>query len=602
MTDAERAAGNPLFIIELARSRSGSAQMPVTIQAAIAARLDQLSPDERELLQRSSVAGETFDVRDAALLAEREPHEVAAALGRISHLGFVAPVDSRYRFHHALVREVAYGRLPVAERMALHARYAVEGVDPADVEALAYHWWEALQPGDADWVWEEPDKLAAMRRAGYRAHLAAGLRLEERNSYEESLDVYLRAIQLADDPEDLAVAEAAAGHAAARQGRGDEAWEHRLLAIERYGDAKSSVPARLYADMLEIATLNWGYFEHLPDPREVLRLLDEGERAARTSGDDVALARLLGERASFTNDLAGTDEIMRFVESPDAVRFAETAHRMAQVFIWNGDTDRALELYRTVFDRLVPDGGVINEPEALVWYSLAALHTGDLSQAEMLAARLADAASHRSAHTRQHSYALTAFLQVARGDWAGVAATRNQLAELVEANPDTGFCILGAALAGYGAIGDVIAGRSLPPGLEALVARLVPESTMIQASSVMVPRLMAGEDIDLVDAFRSYAADIPLWDREWVWDVNHLMPAIALTMSEQWDQLGPSLARLDEFAAGGSRLAGAMAAAIREEAAAAKGGPVSTHDQLLALGCAGFSELLHFRPTISGAG
>lgn len=125
---------------------------------------------------------------------------------------------------------------------------------------------------------------------------------------------------------------------------------------------------------------------------------------------------------------------------------------------------------------------------------------------------------------------------------------------------------------------------------------------MIQASSAMVPRLMAGEDIDLVDAFRSYAPDIPLWDREWVWDVNHLMPAIALTMSEQWDQLGPSLARLDEFAAGGSRLAGAMAAAIREEAAAAKGGPVPTHDQLLALGCAGFSELLHFRPTISGAG
>jgi class 3 adenylate cyclase len=335
LSDAARAAGNPLFIIELARSRSASGEMPVTIQAAIAARLDELSAAERELLQRSSVAGETFDVRDAALLAEREPHEVAGALGRIAHLGFVAPVDSRYRFHHALVREVAYGRLPLAERMALHARYAVEGVDPADVEALAYHWWEALRPGDADWVWEESARLAAMRREGYRAHLAAGLRLEERNAYEGSLDVYLRAIQLADDAEDLAVAEADAGHAAARQGRGDEAWRHRLLAIEHYREAKSPVPARLYADMLEIATLNWGYFEHLPDPDAVLRLLDEGTRAARTSGDDVALARLLAERAAFTNDLEGADEVMQFVESPDAVRFAETAHRMAQTGPWS---------------------------------------------------------------------------------------------------------------------------------------------------------------------------------------------------------------------------------------------------------------------------
>src|SRR5206468_6304405 len=137
------------FIIELARSRSRPHDMPVTIQAAIAARLDELAPSERELLQHASVAGETFDVRDAALLNEREPAEVAGALGRIAHLGFVAPVSSRYRFHHALVREVAYGRLPVAERMALHALYAVDGVDPADVEALAHHWWEALKPPDA---------------------------------------------------------------------------------------------------------------------------------------------------------------------------------------------------------------------------------------------------------------------------------------------------------------------------------------------------------------------------------------------------------------------------------------------------------------------
>jgi hypothetical protein len=74
------------------------------------------------------------------------------------------------------------------------------------------------------------------------------------------------------------------------------------------------------------------------------------------------------------------------------------------------------------------------------------------------------------------------------------------------------------------------------------------------------------------------------------------MPAIALTMMELWSELGPSLARLDEFAAGGGELAGAAAAAIREEEEAAGGGPAPTHDRLRALGYAGISELIRFRP------
>ena len=77
------------------------------------------------------------------------------------------------------------------------------------------------------------------------------------------------------------------------------------------------------------------------------------------------------------------------------------------------------------------------------------------------------------------------------------------------------------------------------------------------------------------------------------------MPALALTMLERWDDLGPSLDRLDLFAEGGSRLAAATAAAIREEKAAAEGGPSPAHDQLKALGCLGISELLRSRPTRS---
>jgi len=221
-------------------------------------------------------------------------------------------------------------------------------------------------------------------------------------------------------------------------------------------------------------------------------------------------------------------------------------------------------------------------------------------RADALAERLVDAAMRLSAHTRHHAYSLTALLLLARGAWDNVTTTTRELRQLVDANPDTGFCLLGAAAAGYGAIADILAGRPLPDGLDALVARMVP-FTLIQGSSVMVPKVMASEPGILPDAMRAYAPDLRLWDRQRCWDVCDLMPAVALTMLERWDELGPTLVRLDEFAGSGGRVAGAVAAAIREEEAAAKGGPRPTHDQLHALGCGGISELLRFRPTVGAS-
>jgi len=592
----ERAGGNPLFIIELARSRSRASTLPVTIQAAIAARLDELTPSERELLQRVSVAGETFDVRDAALLGEREPGEVAADLGRFAHLGFVIPVGSSYRFHHALVHDVAYGRLPVVDRMALHARYAVEGLDPGDVEALAHHWWEALKPPDADWVWEEKDRLTAMRREGYRIHLAAGSRLEHRNAYEEALQVYLRAVDLADATVDRAAAEAAVGRAYARQGRGDDSWTHRLRAIEMYREAGASQPAQLYADMLEITTFNWGYFHQLPGDAEVLRLLDEGTNIARAIGDDVSLARLLAEGASFTGDVSGTDEIHRFLERPDAVQFADAAQRMATVFAWAGMIADGVSLFETVFDRLIPAGAVINEPEALAWYGMAAFYAGDLSRAEALAERLRIDSVRRSVHTRSHAFSLNALVLFGRGDWDGLQSTTQDLQSLVSENPDASFCLLSAAAVGYGAAAGVLAGGHLPAAIDEQAKRHVDDSERVQAASVMLPKVMTGDGEAIARGLRGYEPGLRLWDRYRAWDVADLIPAMALTILGRWDELPPVLGRLDEFAARGARLAEAAASAIREEQAATLGGPAPAHEQLRGLGYLGISALLRFRP------
>lgn len=594
-----RAAGNPLFVIELARARSPRTELPVTIQAAIAARLDELTPGERELLQRASVAGETFQLRDATLLGEREPGEVAAALGRFAHLGFVDQIGSSYRFHHILVHDVAYGRLPVSERLALHARYATDGIDPEDVEAQAHHWWEALSGPDAEWVWEDEAERAAMRRKAYHVHIAAGLRLEGRNAYEEATNIYVRAVELADAPIDRAVAVAASGRGFARQGRGDDAWAYRLRAIALYGEAGVSPPAQLYADMLEIATFNWGYFHTLPDDEEVVGLLDSGAELARAEGDEVSLVRLLSERAAYTGDLSATDDIHRFLDRPDAIRFADAAQRMATVYAWAGRFADAVALFEAVFSKLIPAGALINEPEALTWYGMAAFTAGDLAKADELADRLLLDSVRRSPHTRSHAFALKALVGFGRGAWPVLATAKRDLRALADDNPDASFCLISAAVVGYGAAADVLAGVSLPTDIDEQAKRQVEDSERVQAASVMLPKVMVGERAALAAGLQGYEPDLRLWDRYRAWDVADLIPAIALTILERWDEQAPVLARLDAFAGHGARLAEAVAAAIREEEAAARGGPAPTHDQLTALGYLGISELLRFRPTLA---
>ena len=591
----ERAAGNPLFIIELARAGASDQGMPLTIQAAIAARLDELGPSERDLLQRASIVGETFEIHDAALLAETDPASVAAALGRMVHLGFVAPAGSQYRFHHALVRDVAYGRLPVPDRMALHARYASEGVDPADVAGQAHHWWEALGPSEAAWVWEDAARLAAMRRLAFQAHLAAGRRLADRNAYEEALTAYERALVLADEPAATAEAEGRIGDAYAKLARGDEAWEHALRAIAVLKQSGADVPAAQYVAPLAIATWNWGLFQRMPSEGEVLAVLAEGEAAARTQDDDAALAQMILGRAAFTERLTGTEEVEAMLLRDEPEHVADAMQRLAQLYMLNGRIGRSVELYRVAFEDLVARGAVINEPEAMLWYAVAVLNAGDADRAGRLADKLIAEATHRSAHTKQHGYGLAALVSLCRGEFDDVVRMGDDIRALVAANPDSTFCLLGSVAMGYHAIAEILAGRPLPADVDDQVRRMMPASGPMQASSVMLPKVMTGDEAALTEGLTAYQPGIPLRDRARVLDVCDLMPAAALTILERWEELQPVLERLDAFNAGGALLAGAMATAIREEQDHSLGGPRPQHDELKRLGFAGLSTLLSFR-------
>jgi class 3 adenylate cyclase len=155
---ADTAEGNPLFIEELAasvaeRSTAEATELPTSIRAIVAARLDALPPEERSLLVDASVVGRVF--WRGALMRIAPRHELSALLGSLEERDLIRREvvsrirgDQQYAFKHALIRDVAYQRLPRAERRERHAAVAAfleetTGETGQSGEALAHHWREA---------------------------------------------------------------------------------------------------------------------------------------------------------------------------------------------------------------------------------------------------------------------------------------------------------------------------------------------------------------------------------------------------------------------------------------------------------------------------
>jgi class 3 adenylate cyclase/tetratricopeptide (TPR) repeat protein len=596
----ERAQGHPLFIIELARTRTRLMDLPITVQAAIAARLDELPPFERDLLQRAAVVGDTFTIGDAALLTARHPAEVAGSLARLAHLRYLYPVDHDYRFHHVLVRDVAYGRLSTEQRMRLHARYAQEGVPAEDAEALAHHLWEARRPPDAAWVWEAPER-EALRREALQAHLAAGRRLSDRFELERALEVYDRAVALAEgNPLEIGEIETAVGFAYVGDARGDEAWEHRLRAIAAYRRAGSDPPATLYADMLQTPTRNFGYFRTVPAEEIVLQLLEEGQAVARKTNDSLSLGRLLVQRAEFvgSDPLTAADIVQLVENSPETVQHAQILQHAAQVLYLAGEISQAVAAFNRM-NRLVSMGGKIDEHEALMWNAALAFYAGDLVRADAFADQLLDASMMMNAHIRQHAKATKALVLLGRGNWSALAGIVRDTESLVVGHPNVGFCLIGAAAFAYGAIADLLAGKRLPDSLATLVERCVPESPGVRASTLLLPYAMSGRFAELHSvAVQSWRSPQRVWDRQ-IWDPFSFGLAIARTVLEQWGELKESLRHLDDVAGKGGGLCAALAEGIRAEMTAARGKRSPQHAELDRLRYYGLSELLSYRPKVA---
>ena len=197
------AAGNPLFISEMLAMAAEDAEVevPPTLKALLAARLDQLDDAERKVLECGSVEGEIFHRGGVQALAPEET-QVTTRLAALVRRQLVRPDraqiarDDGYRFRHLLIRDAAYDALPKAVRADLHARFA-DWLDEHGHslverdEIVGYHLEQAsryrAQLG-------QPDAASADRAAERLA--AAGRRAVDRQEFRTGAALLTRAAEL----------------------------------------------------------------------------------------------------------------------------------------------------------------------------------------------------------------------------------------------------------------------------------------------------------------------------------------------------------------------------------------------------------------------
>jgi class 3 adenylate cyclase len=153
---AEAGEGNPLFIEQLAAvlTELGPGQadtLPTTVRGLVAARLDALPFEERDVLLDASIVGRIF-WRGALERLTRDPDTLSDALGALERRDLIRREavsriegDAQWTFKHVLIRDVAYGLQPRARRREGH-RHIAEFIEESTPEvgeagaALARHW------------------------------------------------------------------------------------------------------------------------------------------------------------------------------------------------------------------------------------------------------------------------------------------------------------------------------------------------------------------------------------------------------------------------------------------------------------------------------
>ena len=212
------AGGNPLFVEEMLAlvgesGDDGEVTVPPTIQALLAARLDQLDTRERHVLEHASIEGEVFHRGGVAALS-REESQVDTRLTALVRKDLLRPERAQlagedgYRFRHLLIRDAAYTALSKATRAELHERFAAwleeRGADLAELdEIVGYHLEQAFRYRNELGPTTDDDRRIR-RRAG-ELLARAGRRAFDRGDRQAAVNLFERAGNLIEEPDPLRV-------------------------------------------------------------------------------------------------------------------------------------------------------------------------------------------------------------------------------------------------------------------------------------------------------------------------------------------------------------------------------------------------------------
>jgi tetratricopeptide (TPR) repeat protein len=283
-------------------------QVPSTVQAILAARIDRLPPEDKRLLQTAAVIGTEVPFALLRAIADVPEATLYRGLAHLQAVEFLYETrlfpEPEYTFKHALTHEVAYGSLLLERRRGLHARIveALEVLAPERVaeqgERLAYH---ALR-GE---VWDKA--VTYCQQAEARAY--------DRAAFHEAVAAFEQALQALDHL--------------------PEHDDTRVLAIE-----------------LRLAVA-------LP-----LVALGEHGRCLALLGEAEALARALDDRARLGRVLAWIAQVLRATGDPDGAIAAgrqalelaaaigdsalqvQASRHLGQAYLTINDFGRAAELLR----------------------------------------------------------------------------------------------------------------------------------------------------------------------------------------------------------------------------------------------------------------
>jgi class 3 adenylate cyclase/tetratricopeptide (TPR) repeat protein len=296
---AHASGGNPLFISEilvLAEHADGALAVPPTLRALLAARLDQLEPAERQVVERGAVEGELFH-RGAVQALSPEQSQVTPRLAALVRKELIrpdkahVPGEDGFRFRHLLIRDAAYDGLPKSARAELHERFGAwlddRGRELVELDELVgYHLEQAYryrrELGLDDESARELGRSAAAKLA------SAGRRALARSDIPAQANLLGRAVALLppeDVPADMLSELGTALTEVGELGRARTALVEAITAARASGDQRVELLALLQRIFVDAAT----------DPTFSLAQAQKETRAALSAleevGDDASRAR-----------------------------------------------------------------------------------------------------------------------------------------------------------------------------------------------------------------------------------------------------------------------------------------------------------------------